>query len=167
MFSSIGTYVGLRGGNDYPTLIRKFEPKPIRIFLQDGSGDLNIYGGDCWMANQEMERALAFAASRIFLFDKRRAAEFRGPDHEGILKHAALFQVAEQTGDRSIDILRQRRMGVHVAVGIPVLGGAGVDQFHKPDPLLDEPPRHQALPAEAGRLSSRQAVEAEGGVAFP
>ena len=60
VFSSIGTYVGLRGGNDYPTLIRKTEPKPIRIFLQDGSGDLNIYGGDWWMANQEMERALIF-----------------------------------------------------------------------------------------------------------
>src|SRR4029450_2197481 len=36
VFSSIGTYVGLRGGNEYPTLIRKFEPKPIRIFLQGG-----------------------------------------------------------------------------------------------------------------------------------
>ena len=49
--------VGLRGGNVYPTLIRKYEPKPIRIFLQDGSNDLNIYGGDWWMANQEMERS--------------------------------------------------------------------------------------------------------------
>jgi gluconolactonase len=40
VFSAIGTYVGLRGGNDYPTLIRKFEPKPLRVFLQDGSNDL-------------------------------------------------------------------------------------------------------------------------------
>jgi sugar lactone lactonase YvrE/enterochelin esterase-like enzyme len=61
VFSSIGTYVGLRGGNEYATLIRKTEPKPIRVFLQDGSNDLNIYGGDWWMANQEMERALVFA----------------------------------------------------------------------------------------------------------
>jgi sugar lactone lactonase YvrE/enterochelin esterase-like enzyme len=61
VFSSVGTYVGLRGGNDYPTLIRKTESKPIRVFLQDGSNDLNIYGGDWWMANQEMERALVFA----------------------------------------------------------------------------------------------------------
>jgi sugar lactone lactonase YvrE/enterochelin esterase-like enzyme len=61
VFSSIGTYVGLRGGNAYPTLIRKTEPKPFRIFLQDGENDLNIYGGDWWMANQEMERALVFA----------------------------------------------------------------------------------------------------------
>ncbi len=61
VFSSIGTYVGLRGGNEYPTLVRKYEPKPLRIFLQDGSNDLNIYAGDWWMVNQEMERALAFA----------------------------------------------------------------------------------------------------------
>ena len=58
VFSAIGTYVGLRGGDRYHTLIRKFEPKPIRIFLQDGSNDNNIYGGDWWMANQTLERAL-------------------------------------------------------------------------------------------------------------
>ncbi|HYV30879.1 MAG TPA: alpha/beta hydrolase-fold protein, partial [Candidatus Binatia bacterium] len=44
VFSSIGTYVGLRGGEVYPTLIRKTEPKPIRIFLQDGDHDQNSYG---------------------------------------------------------------------------------------------------------------------------
>ncbi len=65
VFSTIGTYVGLRGGNNYPTLIRKVEPKPLRIFLQDGSNDLNIYGGDWWMANQEMERALRFAGYQV------------------------------------------------------------------------------------------------------
>jgi sugar lactone lactonase YvrE len=65
VFSAIGTYVGLRGGNVYPTLIRKYEPKPLRVFLQDGSRDLNIYGGDWWMANQEMERALTFAGYEV------------------------------------------------------------------------------------------------------
>jgi sugar lactone lactonase YvrE/enterochelin esterase-like enzyme len=65
VFSAIGTYVGLRGGNNYPTLIRKLEPKPLRVFLQDGSHDLNIYGGDWWMANQEMERAFQFAGYEV------------------------------------------------------------------------------------------------------
>ncbi len=65
VFSAVGTYVGLRGGHVYPTLIRKFEPKPIRVFLQDGSNDLNIYGGDWWMANQAMERALVFAGYEV------------------------------------------------------------------------------------------------------
>ena len=65
VFSSIGTYVDLRGGMRYAALIRKFEPKPIRIYLQDGSNDLNIYGGDWWMANQTMERALTFAGYEV------------------------------------------------------------------------------------------------------
>ena len=65
VFSAIGTYVGLRGANDYPTWIRKFEPKPIRVYLQDGSNDLNIYAGDWWMANQEMERALIFSGAEV------------------------------------------------------------------------------------------------------
>lgn len=65
VFSTIGTYVGIRGANDYPILIRKVEPKPIRIFLQDGSNDLNIYCGDWWMANQEMQRSLKFAGYEV------------------------------------------------------------------------------------------------------
>jgi sugar lactone lactonase YvrE/enterochelin esterase-like enzyme len=65
VFSAIGTYVGLRGGDRYPTLVRKYEPKAIRVFLQDGSNDNNSYGGDWWMANQTMERALVFAGYEV------------------------------------------------------------------------------------------------------
>lgn len=65
VYSAIGTYVGLRGGHSYPTLIRKFEPKPIRILLVDGSNDLNIYGGDWWIANQAMERSLTFMGYEV------------------------------------------------------------------------------------------------------
>jgi sugar lactone lactonase YvrE/enterochelin esterase-like enzyme len=65
VYSTIGTYVGLRGGDRIHSLIRKFEPKPLRIFLQDGTNDLNIYGGDWWMANQTMERALTFAGYEV------------------------------------------------------------------------------------------------------
>ncbi|QMW03601.1 SMP-30/gluconolactonase/LRE family protein [Spirosoma foliorum] len=65
VFSTIGTYVGLRGADRDHTLIRKFEPKPLRIFLQDGANDLNIYGGDWWMANQTLERALTFSGYEV------------------------------------------------------------------------------------------------------
>jgi gluconolactonase len=61
VFSAIGTYVGLRGGNDFPVLIRKTEPKPIRIFLQDGRNDLNNYTGSWFIANQDMQAALEYA----------------------------------------------------------------------------------------------------------
>ena len=65
VFSAIGTYVGLRGGDHYHTWVRKFEPKPIRIFLQDGSNDLNNYTGDWWMANQTLHRSLVFAGYEV------------------------------------------------------------------------------------------------------
>jgi gluconolactonase len=65
VFSAIGTYVGLRGADRYPTLIRKYEPKPLRVFLQDGSNDNNIYAGDWWKANETMERALTFAGYEV------------------------------------------------------------------------------------------------------
>ena len=65
VFSAIGTYVGLRGGDRYATLIRKYEPKPIRVFLQDGANDLNNFVGDWWKANETMERALTFAGYNV------------------------------------------------------------------------------------------------------
>jgi sugar lactone lactonase YvrE/enterochelin esterase-like enzyme len=65
VFSTIGTYVGLRGGNSYPVLIRKTEPKPLRVFLQDGYNDQNIYGGNWWIANQDMYSALQFAGYEV------------------------------------------------------------------------------------------------------
>ncbi|MDQ3212115.1 MAG: SMP-30/gluconolactonase/LRE family protein [Acidobacteriota bacterium] len=61
VFSAIGTYVGLRGGNEFPVLIRKTEPKPIRVFLQDGDRDNNIYAGNWWIANQDMLSAFQYA----------------------------------------------------------------------------------------------------------
>ncbi len=61
VFSAIGTYVGLRGGNTLSVLVRKTEPKPIRFFLQDGSRDNNIYAGNWWIANQDMLSSLEYA----------------------------------------------------------------------------------------------------------
>ncbi len=61
IFSGVGTYVGIRGGDQLPVLIRKYEPKPLRVFLQSGINDNNLYCGDWWMANQMMERSLTWA----------------------------------------------------------------------------------------------------------
>jgi len=61
VLSFIGSFTDLRGGDIYPALIRKTEPKPLRVFLQDGSHDLNNFAGDWWLANQSMASALTFA----------------------------------------------------------------------------------------------------------
>ena len=65
VYSVVGTFVGLRGGDDYPELIRRTEPKPLRVFLQDGENDNNIYAGDWWMANQTMLRAFQWSGYEV------------------------------------------------------------------------------------------------------
>lgn len=61
VFSIVGSFVNIRGGHVYPSLIRKTERKPIRVFLQDGSNDLDNAHGNWYLANLEMEAALKFA----------------------------------------------------------------------------------------------------------
>jgi gluconolactonase len=65
VFSNVGSFGAHRGGYVYPILVRKIEPKPIRVFLQDGSNDLKFAYGDWWLANQEMEQALTFAGYEV------------------------------------------------------------------------------------------------------
>lgn len=63
VISHVGSFTRHRGGSDYPYLIRKTRgnPKPIRVFLQDGMNDLNITEGNWALANLEMASALMFA----------------------------------------------------------------------------------------------------------
>jgi gluconolactonase len=69
VFTGVGTFVGMRGGDRYPVLVRKTEPKPIRIFMEDGANDelTDALGeiGDWWMSNQTMERALEFSGYQV------------------------------------------------------------------------------------------------------
>lgn len=65
VLSTIGTYVGLRGGEEFTTLVRKTEAKPIRVYLEDGTNDLNIYAGDWYTANQAMLSALTYAGYEV------------------------------------------------------------------------------------------------------
>ncbi len=58
VLSHVGSFTNIRGGDVYPSLIRKTERKPIRVFLQDGSNDLNNLHGSWPLANQSMAAAL-------------------------------------------------------------------------------------------------------------
>jgi enterochelin esterase-like enzyme len=81
VISMIGSYssIGFRpatdttpmqpGGDLYPTLIRKSPIKPLTIFLQDGSADLDNEHGNWFLANQQMLAALNYANSNA---DRRR-----------------------------------------------------------------------------------------------
>jgi enterochelin esterase family protein len=61
VLSHVGSFTNIRGGDVYPGMIRKTERKPIRVFLQDGSGDLDNAHGSWPLANQQMAAALKFA----------------------------------------------------------------------------------------------------------
>lgn len=60
VLSHVGSFVNIRGGHNYPALIRKTEKKPIKVFLQDGAGDLDNRHGNWPLANQQMAKALEF-----------------------------------------------------------------------------------------------------------
>ena len=55
-----GGQSGIAGGHNYPAMIRRSDPKPIRVFLQDGSNDLDNQFGNWFLANLEMASAFKF-----------------------------------------------------------------------------------------------------------
>jgi len=61
VISHVGSFTNIRGGHVYPALIRKGGKRPIRIWLQDGSHDLDNEHGNWWLSNQQMAKALEFA----------------------------------------------------------------------------------------------------------
>jgi enterochelin esterase family protein len=60
VLSHIGSFTDIRGGHNYPSLIRQHAIRPIRIFLQDGTNDLNNDWGNWWLANLQMVSALEY-----------------------------------------------------------------------------------------------------------
>ncbi|HKB04088.1 MAG TPA: alpha/beta hydrolase-fold protein [Gemmataceae bacterium] len=60
VLSYVGSFTNIQGGDIYPGMIRKTERKPIRVFLQDGSNDLDNLHGSWPLANQQMAAALKF-----------------------------------------------------------------------------------------------------------
>jgi gluconolactonase len=75
VLSLIGTYVSMKGADALPALVRKTEPKPIRIFMQDGTADHIVpaepygvaFAGSWPINNQVMYEALEFAGYDVKL----------------------------------------------------------------------------------------------------
>jgi enterochelin esterase family protein len=80
VLSTIGSFVNLRGGNAYPSLIRKTERKPLRVFLQDGENDLDNPFGSWPIANKQMDAALRYMKydCRLVLGDGRHNSKHGG-----------------------------------------------------------------------------------------
>jgi len=60
VLSHVGSFTNIRGGDAYPGMIRKQDKRPLRIFLQDGSNDLDNEHGNWPLANRQMFAALKY-----------------------------------------------------------------------------------------------------------
>jgi enterochelin esterase-like enzyme len=60
VLSHVGSFTNIRGGDVYPGKIRKTPNKPIRVYLQDGSGDLDNEHGSWPLGNLQMAAALKY-----------------------------------------------------------------------------------------------------------
>jgi enterochelin esterase-like enzyme len=61
VLSHCGSFTNIRGGHNYPYLIRSTERKPIRVYLQSGENDLRTPHGDWSTANLAMDKAFEYA----------------------------------------------------------------------------------------------------------
>ena len=61
VISYVGSFTNIRGGHNYPAMIRKTEHKPLRVFLQDGENDLDNLHGSWPLGNRQMAAALKFS----------------------------------------------------------------------------------------------------------
>lgn len=61
VLSHCGSFVNIRGGHNYPYLIKSTPRKPIKVFLTSGTHDANIIVGNWPLANKTMAAALEYA----------------------------------------------------------------------------------------------------------
>ena len=61
VLSHCGSYVNIRGGHNWPFILRATPRRNLRVFLQSGSGDAVYFSGDWPLANQTMAKALEWA----------------------------------------------------------------------------------------------------------
>ena len=80
VLSHVGSFTNIRGGHNYEALIRKTKPsKAIKVFLQDGSNDLDNEHGNWPLANQQMYASLKFMKYDVkFVFGEGKHSGVHG-----------------------------------------------------------------------------------------
>lgn len=61
VYAASGSWVAFRGGHEFPTMVRKFEARPVRAFLTTATHDMENVAGDWFLLDQEMDKALKFS----------------------------------------------------------------------------------------------------------
>jgi enterochelin esterase-like enzyme len=60
VMSHVGSFTDIRGGHNYPSYIRQWVKRDIKIFFQSGKKDLDTQFGNWWLANLAMQSAFEF-----------------------------------------------------------------------------------------------------------
>jgi enterochelin esterase-like enzyme/sugar lactone lactonase YvrE len=66
VYAASGSFVAFRGGHEFPTMVRKFEAKPIRGYFTTATHDMENCAGDWFLLDQEMDKALKFSGYDYF-----------------------------------------------------------------------------------------------------
>lgn len=120
---------------------------------------MNVTGFEAAASDPDGE-AVAMVPATVFALASGGAAELGGPQYEGVVQHAALFEIGDEGGGGLIDVVGEVGVLFHVAVRVPVGAGAGVDEFDETDAALGETAGDEALPSEVGTGAFDRAVEA-------
>src|SRR5581483_9621044 len=91
----------------------------------------------------------------------RRASKFRAPDNDGLIEHAALFQILEEAGNRSIHLSRKRRVVLFdTRMSVPGSAAtAAVKDLHKANAALHQPTCREAESSEGTGHVMIQSIE--------
>lgn len=86
VYAASGSWVAFRGGHEFPTMVRKFEAKPIRAFLTTATRDMENAAGDWFLLDREMDKALAFSGYdyQFRVIDGRHVAGYIDNWREGM-----------------------------------------------------------------------------------
>jgi len=95
----VGSFGNFRGADRLPGLIRRTEPRPLRVFMQTGRQDLVNYAGSWYLVNPGMAAALEFAGNDV----KIELGEDGHSNRHGasILPDTLRWFVARLSGSRS------------------------------------------------------------------
>jgi len=107
---------------------------------------------DAGTGEEASEGVGVVVATGSVALEEGHAAEFGGPDDEGVLKHAALFEIANESGGGLVHDLGLHGVGIlDVRVGVPVgdaiaAGGIGaVEELDDADAFFEETSGEDAI----------------------
>ena len=110
-------------------------------------------------SGQPRRESVGEMAAPVIAFRRGRAAKLGRPHDQRLDEQSARFQIADQPRDGLVNIARQRLVRLHIAVRVPILRRAHVNQFDETHAVFDHSPRDQSLPAEASGLPALQPVK--------